>query len=90
VRSEDAACEAVKARVEAIRDFPVRAIAYCDIIPPESSSPDFYILALHSNRVCEGICSTNMGWFAIHKATGRIYEWHVGESKLGPPVGRGR
>jgi hypothetical protein len=86
VRSDRAACEAVKSRVAAAWDVPDGVIAFCDSIPADSSPAEFYVMALHSNRICEGICSTNMGWYAIHKATGRVYEWDVGEWKLGPPL----
>jgi hypothetical protein len=58
-------------------------IAFCD---HADSPPGYYVLALHSNRHCEGICSTNMGWFAVQKASGRIFEWDVGEQKLGSPI----
>jgi hypothetical protein len=44
------------------------------------------VLALHSNRHCDGICSTNMGWFAVDKRTGRVFDWDVAEMKLGQPV----
>jgi hypothetical protein len=86
VKTEETACVFVKDRVSAQRHFPVSAIAFCDIIPAESSPRDYYVLALHSRRDCDGICSTNMGWFAVQKATGRVFEWDVAEDKLGPPV----
>ena len=47
---------------------------------------NYYVLALHSRRDCDGICSTNMGWFAVEKATGRVFNWDVAEWKLGPPI----
>lgn len=90
VRTEQAACDLVKARVAAIRQFPARRIAFCDVIPRASSPTGFRVLALHSDRVCEGICSTNLGWFAIEMATGRVFEWDVGDWRLGPSVGTGR
>jgi hypothetical protein len=31
--------------------------------------------------------STLIGWYAVEKASGRVFEWHVGEWKLGPPIG---
>ena len=86
VRTERAACELVKARVVAVRLFPLSRIGFCDVIPRESSPRRFYVLALHSNRQCDGICSTNMGWFAVHRATGRVFEWDVAEDRLGPPI----
>ena len=76
----------VKARVSAKREFSISAIAFCDIIPEASSPMNYYVLALHSRRDCDGICSTNMGWFAVEKATGRVFNWDVAEWKLGPPI----
>jgi hypothetical protein len=79
----------VKARFAARANFPLRRIAFCDIISREDSPAGFYILALHSNRRCDGICSTNLGWFAVQRATGRLFEWDVAEQRLGPSLGAG-
>ncbi len=62
------------------------AIAFCDLVAPDSSPSGYYVLALHSTRKCDGICSTHMGWFAVQKATGRVFEWDMVEDKLGLPV----
>lgn len=86
VASEQAACALTKARVVARDHFPVSVIAFCDFIVPEAQPKGFYVLALHSARKCDGICSTNMGWFAVQKATRRVFEWDMVEEKLGPPV----
>ena len=84
VNSEEAACTAVKARVAARDDFPVSRVAFCDFSmdPPVG----FYVLALQSTRRCEGICSRNMGWFAIERSSGRVFEWNVAEWELGAKV----
>jgi hypothetical protein len=85
VRSAKAACERVKARVSAAEHFPASIVAFCD--PMAADNPKgFYVLALHSNGHCEGICSSNMGWFAVQKTTGRVLEWDVAEMKVGQPV----
>lgn len=86
VRTEKAACERVKTRVSAARHFPMSTIAFCDMVGTVDSPRGFYVLALHSNRRCEGICSTNMGWFAVEKRTGRVLEWDVAEDRLGQPI----
>jgi hypothetical protein len=86
VTSEQAACDLTKARVAARGHFSVSAIAFCDVIVPEAQPKGFYVLALHSTRKCDGICSTHMGWFAVHKASGRVYEWDINEDKLGSLV----
>ena len=86
VRTEEAACERVKTRFVAVRRFPRSRIAFCDVISRADSPRGFYVLALHSNRRCDGICSTNLGWFAVDRATGRVFEWDVAENRLGPPI----
>lgn len=84
--SEKAACDLTKARVAERGHFPVSAIAFCDITVSDSRPKGFYVLALHSTRKCDGICSTHMGWFAVEKATGRVFEWDMVEDKLGQQV----
>lgn len=86
VTTEKAACDVTKASIAARGHFPVSAIAFCDMVAADSSPRDYYILALHSTRKCEGICSTNMGWFAVEKGTGGVFEWDMAEEKLGAPV----
>jgi hypothetical protein len=86
VKTAEAACDAVKARVSASRHFPTSIIAFCDTISERDSPKNLYVLALHSKRECDGICSTNMGWFAVQKTTGRVFEWNVAEWKLGSLV----
>jgi hypothetical protein len=86
VRTAKAACERVKTRVSAVRHFPVSIVAFCDSVGEADSPKGFYVLALRSNRHCEGICSTDMGWFAVEKRSGRIFEWDVAEMKVGQPL----
>ena len=86
VATEKTACDLTKARVAARGHFPVSVIAFCDIIGAEDSPRGYYVLALHSTRKCDGICSTNMGWFAIQKSTGRVFEFDLEEWKPGPLV----
>jgi len=87
IKTAKAACATVKVQVSARGHFPISAIAFCDMIPADSSPKELYVLALHGRRHdCDGICSTNMGWFAVQKATGRVFEWDVTEDKLGRAV----
>ena len=91
VTSEKAACDVTKARVAARGHFPVSAIAFCDLIVPEEQPKGLYVLGLHGKRDdCGGeVCgSTLMGWFAVQKATGRVFEWDFTDfpGKLGEPV----
>ncbi|QIK77989.1 hypothetical protein G7077_02750 [Sphingomonas piscis] len=86
VSTATAACERVKTQYAAANHFPVSVVAFCDPIESADSPEGFYVLALHSNRKCDGICSTNMGWFAVKKRTGRVFEWDVVEMRLGGPL----
>ena len=85
VTTAAAACEIVKQRHSARYNYPVSAISACDIIPAARSPHGYYVLALHSTRKCEGICSTNMGWFAVQQSTGRMFDWDIAEWRLGGP-----
>ena len=83
VRKAKAACQRAKAFYSTVEHFPISVIAFCDTIASADSPKGFYVLALHSH--CRrSICgSTNMGWFAVEKRTGRVFEWDVAEDKLG-------
>ena len=89
LNTEKAACDQSKARVAARGHFPVSAIAFCDFIVPEAQPKGLYVLGLHSKRDDCGsdVCgSTLMGWFAVQKATGQVFEWDVAEDTLGQRV----
>ena len=60
------------------------------MIAEEDSPRGYYVMALHSRRECDGICSTNMGWFAIRRSSGRVFEWDVADMKIGKPLKAGR
>jgi hypothetical protein len=86
VRTADEACEQVKTGVSFARHFPRSAVMFCDTIDPADDAKGWYVLALHSDRQCDGICSSNMGWFAVEKKTGRVFAWNVGQWTLGQPL----
>jgi hypothetical protein len=81
IKSEKEACDLTKTAVAARDHFPVSTVAFCDVIVPQAQPKSYYVLALHSNRKCDGICSTHMGWYAVEKATRRVYEWDINEDK---------
>jgi hypothetical protein len=83
VESSEHACRIAKSRYAARHHFPVRTIAICDFIAPGDSPKGYYILALHSKRDCDGICSTSLGWFAIQIATGGVFETNVEDWRPG-------
>ncbi|WP_168045995.1 hypothetical protein [Brevundimonas alba] len=83
VTTAEEACAAVKAHVVSRNSRAASVIAFCDHIPETESPRGYYVMALHSNRECEGICSTNMGWFAVQKSTGDVLDWDVAEWRPG-------
>lgn len=86
VLSEAQACELAKKRTTDSHRFPAASAAFCDQMVGEFNPADYYVLSLHSDRDCDGICSTNLGWFAVQRSTGEVFDWDMAESKLGPPI----
>ena len=86
VRTKRAACDLVKASVVASGVFPPGRIGHCEVTPGDGSRAGFYVMSLHSNRRCDYICSTNMGWYAVQRSTGRVFEWDMAEDRPGPPL----
>jgi len=87
VRTAEEACRAVKVQFSARHHVPISTIAFCDVIPAARRSSEYYILALQGRRAdCDGICSTNTGWFAVHKKSGRVFEWNMASDKLGHAI----
>jgi hypothetical protein len=91
VRTEKAACASAKRVIAARGHFPISAIALCDFIVPEERPKGYYVLGLHGKRDdCGGdVCgSTLMGWFAIKKSTGQVFEFDLEEWRPGRLIGQ--
>jgi hypothetical protein len=86
VVSSEGACSLASVVVSNRLGIARSRIAGCDVIPADQTPNEFYVLAVHSDRRCEDMCSTNLGWFAVHKESGRVFDWDVAEWKLGAPV----
>lgn len=87
VRDVESACVAATARVTTERSLPVSHVAACDPNAEVAELPGYYVLALRA--YCrEDLCgSTNMGWFAVQKTTGEVFEINdVGDWTLGRRV----
>jgi hypothetical protein len=83
VGDEQAACSVATTRVTAERRLSADHVAFCDHARSPDVPPGYYVLALRGHcRQPEGCGSTNMGWFAVHKQNGQVFEWDVAESKL--------
>lgn len=82
----EAACTVATARVTAQRDLPTARVAMCDPVS-EADSPDgYYVLGLRAHCGEELCGSTLMGWFAIERATGAVFEWDMAEGQVGAEV----
>ena len=90
VASAEAACALATARVTSERHLPVSHVAYCDDIAEADSPVGYYVTALRAYCKEELCGSTNMGWFAVNKATGEVFEVvDVSDWKLGRRVTQG-
>jgi hypothetical protein len=78
--------------------FPPEALRSDETVPgakpwcdgaSDLKSP-YAVIGLHSNRRCDYICSSLVGWFAVERTTGRIYLWEVAEMTLGRLVWDGK
>lgn len=87
VASAEAACVAATARVTAQRGLPTSHVAVCEGISEGAGPPDYYVMALRAHCREEMCGSTLMGWFAVKKATGEVFEVDVGDWKVGRAVG---
>ena len=87
VGSAEAACVVATARVTAQNGLPISHVSFCDHIAEADNPAGYYVMALHAH-CSEEICgSTNMGWFAVKKATGKVFEVEdVTDWKLGRRV----
>ncbi len=60
---------------------PVGMGWYCDFATYDDER--WYLIALRSNRKCDGICSNLMGWYAVRRSTGAIHDWDMAAYKVG-------
>jgi len=85
VMNEDAACTHLKryiAKANAIPEAgPPGMDWFCEFAPYEDKR--WLLVALRSNRKCDGICSNLMGWYAVERSTGSIHDWNMGEYEVG-------
>lgn len=85
--SKERACSILRERV-AVHDNVPTAIAQSTWSCYISSNSDAHwvVIGLHSNRQCEGICSSLLGWYAVDRTTGTVHGFDVAEMEVGPPI----
>ena len=89
VASAEAACDVATARVTAQRGLPISHVAVCEGISEGAGPPGYYVMALRAHCREEMCGSTLMGWFAVKKAPGEVFDWDVAEWKVGQAVAGG-
>lgn len=47
-----------------------------------SSTKRYVVLGLHSDRRCNYMCSSLVGWFAVDRTTRRIFDWDGDEGAV--------
>lgn len=85
VRSDQEACTITTARITELRHLPVTYVAYCDA-SKDPEVPGYYIVGLHAYCREELCGSTLMGWFAVRQTDGAVFDFVVGEERVGKPV----
>jgi hypothetical protein len=88
VTSPQAACALATERVTKLRGLPTSHVATCDDAAEGADANGYFVLALLAH--ChEAVCgSTNMGWFAVRKSDGELFDWDVAEWQPGALVRR--
>jgi len=83
--NKDTACSILKKRIAKLDSLPESGPVgmgwYCDFATFEDKR--WFVIALRSNRQCEGICSNLMGWFAIDRRTGSVHDFDVANLEVG-------
>jgi len=85
VGSDRSACAAATANVSALRQLLPAHVASCDA-GSHSDVPGYYVVALRGHCREEVCGSTLIGWFAVREADAAVFEFNVGEWKVGRPV----
>lgn len=89
VPNTQAACTVATARITALRHLPISHVAYCEGSQSDDKPQGYYIVDLHGPCLEEVCGSTLMGWFAVRKTDGDVFEFDVAEWKVGRPVANG-
>lgn len=86
VGTAGAACTAARARVAAQLHRTPSSIPGCETLRAADSPRGIYVVALYG-RCREPICgSILIGWYAVQKRTGHVFEWNVSEWRLGSRI----
>jgi hypothetical protein len=89
ILTQQDACALLKKRVAKSLNLPESGPAkvggwFCDFSTLANSH--WYVIALRSNRHCEGICSNLMGWYAVNRSSGSVHQYDVADLRVGAKV----
>ena len=86
--SEKAACTALKKTISKQASHPESGPVgmgwFCDT--STQSNEQWFVIALRSNRECEGISSNLMGWYAVDRRSGAIHDYNAADMEVGAPL----
>src|SRR5882724_377473 len=90
--NQESACVRLKKVVAKLDGIPVSGPVglgwFCDFSTAQSDTS--YIIALRSNRKCDGPCSNLMGWYAVDRTNGSVHDFDVANMKVGASLGASR
>ena len=82
--SDNAVCELITAAVVARGEYREPQVAGCDTM---SEKPGGYLVTRLNGHCREPVCgSVLLGWYAVQRDTGRVFEWNMAEDALGPEI----
>jgi len=90
---QDEACVVVKKHVAIEASLPETGPPgmgwFCDFSGFRDSRDErWFLIALRSNRPCDGICSNLMGWYAVERTTGSLHDFDMGENEIGREINK--
>jgi hypothetical protein len=88
ILTQQDACSLLKKRIAKLENLAESGPAglgwFCDFSTLDDNQ--WYVIALRSNRHCDGICSDLMGWYAVNRASGSVHQYDVAELRVGVEV----
>lgn len=88
---QDSACALLKTRIAQMDSLPdtgpVGMGWFCDFATfDDRRDEQWFLIALRSNRVCNGVCSNLMGWYAVDRLNSSIHDVDIEDFSPGDEV----
>jgi hypothetical protein len=88
--TQQSACDLLKQRVAKLNALTAsdtaRAGWFCDFTTYKDTR--WYLIALRSNRQCEGICSNLVGWYAVDRRNGSVHDFDMARYEVGAKLSK--